>query len=93
MLRVLIQPCAVVRGDKGAKPPQARVFRGFRLEIDQDLSQSEARHRPIVGVLLQHEPRMAHRAANDLVNKIVHRTAHCLGNNLVEAAANAAPLT
>jgi hypothetical protein len=36
---------------------------------------------------------MAHRAANDLVNKIVHRTAHCLGNNLDEAAANAAPLT
>jgi hypothetical protein len=93
MLRVLIQPCAVVQNDKGAKPPQARVFRGFRLEIGQYLSQGETRHRPIVRALLQHEPCVAHRSANDFVNKIVHWDGPLPLRQLDEAGANAAPLT
>lgn len=61
------------------------MVRGTRLQIGENLPQGQARHRPIVRALLQHEPRVADRPAHDLINEAVHRGARCLSvgdNNL-----------
>jgi len=95
MLRALIEPCAIAGDDKGAKPLQARMIRSFLLQIGQNLAQCDARHGPIVRALLQHEPRVTDRPANDFVNKSVHRDGPLPLHRRQpdEAAANAAPLT
>lgn len=77
-LPLLTQPFAIFRGDEGAKPRHAGMLRRSRLEIAQNLPQRQARHRPIVGALPQHELRVADRPAHDLINEAVHRGARCL---------------
>ena len=96
MLSVLTQPCAILRGDKGAKPRETWMVRRSRREIGENLPQSQPRHRPVVRALPQHQPRVPDRPAHDFIyERVVHRGARCLsvGGNTEQAVANAAPLT
>jgi hypothetical protein len=96
VLSVLTQPFAILRGDEGSKPRHTWIIRVLRLQISENFPQGQARHRPIVRALLQHQARVADRPAHDLFYEAVHRGARCLSvgdNNLGQAVANAAPLT
>ena len=51
---------------------------GSQFQIGENLPQGKARHRPIVGVLIQHQPCVTHRPQHDYINKGVHGGACCL---------------
>jgi hypothetical protein len=77
-LPVLPQPCAIVRGDEGAKPRQAWMVGGSRLQIGENLPQRPACDRPIVRALPQHQPRVADRPTHGFIYEGVHLGVRCL---------------